>query len=145
MVGSFQDQGLFWGGRGAGTARKSGVQPGQVELKREHYVMGHLETGQELQGEVGDQSGQGSCGSPPAGPWAWDTVFACLNLPERGVPPTQRTAACSSSVAEGRGGSDPRLASPSLCHRCRWEGPILIVLDRLLLIWFLFIPGASFQ
>lgn len=130
------------------------MPPGQVELNKEHYAWGTVETGQELQGEVRGSEWQESCGSPPAGPWARDSVLACLNLPQRGVPVTekeqaalhaQRMAACASGVAEGRGGSDPRLASPSLCHQCHWEGPILIVLDRPLLIWFLFVPGASFQ
>lgn len=75
-------QRLCWAGSRPG---KNAVQPGQVELNREHSVALHR-LARSCSVRLGHQSCQDSSCSPPAGLWAHDTVFASLNLPAKGVP-----------------------------------------------------------
>lgn len=84
--------GFLWG---AGNARKSDVQPSQVELNKEHYAWGTVETGQELQGEVGARVGRSH-----AAPHQLD--LGPVTDKEQAALHVRRTAACTSRVAEGR-------------------------------------------
>lgn len=65
---------------------------------------------------LGHQSWQESSRSLPAGPWACDTVFTCLNLPERGMP------------VDRQGGGRPACSEDScLClQRCPGKGRLSV-------------------